>query len=983
MKISLANYSRLRESVSEIALQRTTLGVAAAGALCATMIGMPALAQVAPATASTGPQLQEIIVTGSLIKRTDIETPSPVQLISNTEMLQMGYTNVSDVLRNLSAAGQGSLSQSFGEAFAAGAQGVALRGLTVGDTLVLIDGKRMVSYPISDDNQRQFTDVSAIPINAVERVEVLKDGASALYGADAIAGVVNVILKKSFSGLEVTAEGGTSQKHDGTTEHLAALGGIGDLDSDGYNAYIAIDFHHQDQILALDRAGTGFSTLDWRAAGGQNTIPGNNGPGSNSGGYPTYGYPASITGYLLNPGTTGPAEAFLPGCSATAQSLNQCEFQYRGGQIQPSTEQINVLAKFTKALGGDWKFNATASVFNSQAEQVCCTYQSTDYAFGGITITGFGPHYPPTNVSYPIFTVPASYPGNPYGAAAPLIYNFWEVGMPQTTTDTNTYRLFTELTGTVAGWDIDADIGAMYARMNESFYNDIEPAAVQTALNNGYVIGTGASNAAAVAAGLAPPAYAYPTSSLDVVDLHASRTLFDLPGGPLALALGGQFFHKTENLTAPESMLTGVQEGDPYFAMGSQNDAAVFTEIDAQVFKSLELDGAVRYDNYNNGVGGATTPQFKVKWKPVDMLALRGTWGRGFRAPSPAEGGSSGELFGQSGYIVDPVLCPNPSNANARGNFPGLCTWPLTGYQVAGSNLKPVKSTNETFGFIFEPLKQFSVSVDYYKIKLTDDIISQSTFGEPDYVPGSLVRGPAAQQSYCPPSNPTPICTPAQLVTITTPVGLPSFASYPYINAGAVQTEGLDVDLQTHFDLGVAGKLSAELNYTHIFEYNITSNGVTYDLAGTHGPSEVSGDTGNPKERAVATLTWDYQSLSVSGTVNYTSSFTITDPSEGINTCADALQSEASGAYGFRFTATSGTPAYLCSVHHFTESNIYVRYAANDHLAVHGSITNLFNAQAPIDAQTYGGGGLLAYDGAFHQDGAIGRFFMVGATYKF
>jgi iron complex outermembrane receptor protein len=227
------------------------------------------------------------------------------------------------------------------------------------------------------------------------------------------------------------------------------------------------------------------------------------------------------------------------------------------------------------------------------------------------------------------------------------------------------------------------------------------------------------------------------------------------------------------------------------------------------------------------------------------------------------------------------------------------------------------------------------------------------------------------------------------LVTVNTPVGLPSFASYPYINAGAIQTEGLDVDFQTHFDLGMAGRLSAELNYTHIFEYNITEYSqscgcvVTYDLAGTHGPSEVSGDTGNPKERAVATVTWDFKALQVSATVNYTSSFLITDPSEGINDCPTALQSEASGAYGFRFVAGGGAPAYLCSVRHFTETNLYARYAFGDHLALHGSINNAFNAQAPIDAQTYGGGGLLAYDGAFHQDGAIGRFFMLGATYKF
>src|ERR1700730_7431832 len=152
------------------------------------------IAAATTATAQTAPssdQLQEIVVTGSLIKRTDIETPTPVQIITDVDLKDSGYTNVSDVLRNLSANGSGTLNQGFGQAFAAGATGIALRGLSVGDTLTLIDGERMVNYPLSDDGERSFVDVSAVPFNAVDTIEVLKDGSSALYGADAIAGVVN------------------------------------------------------------------------------------------------------------------------------------------------------------------------------------------------------------------------------------------------------------------------------------------------------------------------------------------------------------------------------------------------------------------------------------------------------------------------------------------------------------------------------------------------------------------------------------------------------------------------------------------------------------------------------------------------------------------------------------------------------------------------------------------------------------------------
>jgi iron complex outermembrane receptor protein len=179
-----------------------------------------ALLVVAPAGAQTqqadqSATLQEVVVTGSLIKRTDTETPSPVEIISDQDIKNSGYTNVNDVLRNLASNGQGTLNQAFTEAFAAGGSGVALRGLTVGDTLTLIDGERMVAFPLSDDAERSFVDTTAIPYNAIDSIEVLKDGASALYGADAIAGVVNIKLKQSYVGTEVAADAGTSQHDDG------------------------------------------------------------------------------------------------------------------------------------------------------------------------------------------------------------------------------------------------------------------------------------------------------------------------------------------------------------------------------------------------------------------------------------------------------------------------------------------------------------------------------------------------------------------------------------------------------------------------------------------------------------------------------------------------------------------------------------------------------------------------------------------------
>ncbi len=193
-----------------------------------------------------------VSVTGSNIPRTDTETASPVQVITAEDLVNSGYTTISEVMRDITANGQGLLSQGFNGAFAGGASGVALRGLTVGATLVLIDGKKMVGYPLADDGQRNFVDMSSIPFAAIERVEILLDGASAIYGSDAIGGVVNIILKKSFTGTQLTAEGGMTFEGDGGNVHVAATTGYGD---GKYGGLLSAEFRKQNQIKFSDRDG--------------------------------------------------------------------------------------------------------------------------------------------------------------------------------------------------------------------------------------------------------------------------------------------------------------------------------------------------------------------------------------------------------------------------------------------------------------------------------------------------------------------------------------------------------------------------------------------------------------------------------------------------------------------------------------------------------------------------------------------------------
>jgi len=917
-----------------------------------------------PAAAAASQQLQTIVITGSLIERTATESPNPIQVISSKDLVQSGYTDISDVLRNITANGASTLSQSFSFAFAAGASGISLRGLSLGDTLVLIDGERSVPYPLLDDNERSFVDLSSIPFTAIQQVQVLKDGASALYGADAVAGVVNVILRKEYQGFHVTTEAGSSSHWDGSQEHVGFIGGQGDLASDGYNWYVSGDFRHQDQILASNRSGL-WDSLDMSGFGGFDRTPGND---TN----PNFPYPNSLTGYLIDPANPGVAadNYYFPGCSATQESLDQCRFTYAGAQLQPATTNIDLLGKFTKELGNGWEAGVQLSWFDSRAEQVSSytgdlsAATGTGYENGGITNIGLAPGQAPNVITYPVITVPANYPGNPFGTAAPLVYNFPEVGAGITTVDTNTYRLLLSLSGTAAGWDLKGTAGAMYAKMDQWLYGDIEPGAVQTALNNLYPLGSPSGTSL-----FAPPAQTTPTSQLDLVDVHGTHKLFDMPGGPMTMAIGAQWFKEEHDETPPPLIESGVQEGDSIYVIGTEYDRAAFIEFDGNPIKSLNINLQGRYDNYQT-FGADTTPKVGFKYTPWNWIALRGTWGKGFRVPSAAEGISSGEAFG-AGTSNDPVLCPNPGTPNAPGNYPSQCNVALTGVLLANPKLQDVKSKNWTTGIVLQPLDQASVSVDYYNIEIDHDIIPVFEAGAGFAGDISLVRGPDVSLPY--------VNAQGQTVNQTTPVGLILEESFPYVNASSTKTSGFDVDLQYHWDMGAIGRFTGEATWTHEITYTLDVGGATYDLAGTHGPSGVSGDTGNPKDRVNARLSWSKGPLTITPSINYISHFSITDPSSGIPTCATAL------AYGGNFPqGVTAENQQFCNVKYFLETDVYGSYQVTTNFQLHASVTNLFNKQPPVDVQTYGSGSMFyPYDAALDQDGAVGRYFLVGFDYDF
>lgn len=938
--------------------------------------------------------IQEVVVTGSLIKRADFETPSPVQVITADDMQQSGFTTIAQVLNNLSANGQGSLSQSFSGAFAGGATGIALRGLTVGATLTLVDSERMVAYPLSDDGERTFVDVSSIPMLAVDHIDVLKDGASAAYGSDAIAGVINVVLKKTFTGLQFSADGGTSVHSDGTDYRLTGIGGLGDLAANGYNAYLAVEFRHQNQILDSSRNGV-FATQNWEAYGGNNTLYGAGSLFTNTGITPdptgTGAYLVPTAGEPFN----GPGVVFTsPACpSAAAMAADQCTY-YPGEQIQPQTSNLNIIGRITAALAGDWQATVTASFFQSDAQQVG-NYPNT------IPGPGFSPGSP---IQYPVYgpgfalpsspltlTVPVGNPMNPTNEPLYPVATLFEVGLAHTDFSTDTYRLFTEFAGTTLGWDVDLNLGEMYALTTQTYYGAINYSALQQALDNGYVFGEGGADVAS----FSPVLSSSMSDSLQVADLRFTRQLFTLPGGPLSFAVGGGFFHRFLDSTQSPDVDSGLYDGlNLAYAEGGQSDYNAYGEIVAPIIHGLELDVSGRYDHYDHDIGGAAVPKLGLKWSPIKQVTFRGTWGEGFRAPNPAEAGNAEEAY-LGGNFAYGVLCPS-SNASPAVGQPAAyhlnnVTTPTTGdvasfcnfgpvfAQGTNPDLKPENSTNWTAGIILTPVDQVNLSVDYWSIKIDNFIVDTGEFGALPWPPTPVSVTTSTGTTELPVCT-NAACTTTKQESFTNEV--PIIFNATYENAGSIHVDGVDVDFITHWDLGYIGKLSAQLNYSHTIQWEISDCYAgqcgSVELAGTHGPSYISGDTGTPKDKAVFSLSWDRGPFDVTWTVNYTGHYSVIDPALGQDDCYTALSDALTMP---RFT--SGTfPGQFCNVPSFTYVNLYASYAINPGLVVYGSVDNLFNTPPPVDLETYGSG-LLAYNTSLEQQGAVGAFFDLGVKYKF
>src|SRR3984893_18027278 len=909
----------------------------------------PVAAAQSAAAQPPSPKLEEVVVTGSLVRREDLITPSPVTVISAEDIENSGMTTITDVVRSISADNSGTIPTAFGLGFAAGSSGVALRGLTVNSTLVLINGRRATSYPLADDGQRAFVDLNTIPLSAVDHVEVLRDGASSLYGADAIAGVVNIILRETFQGATTDAEVGFSERGGGGSRRVSGLFGAGDIRSDRYVAFADVEYQKDDRI-AVGRRPFPFNTNDLSSIGGVNLI---------------FGQPAQFTGSTFGSvtpatlGTPGDLTSGIPIPGAVSQPLRACgagstQATDASGNVYcaqnllantddaPAEERVGVLAKLTVGVSDNAQAYVTGSYYQNTV-----VIDNTQRQIENST-----PHNTNTIALPPTLSNGSLNPNNPFAASgeyALINYSYGDLNTRQIERD-RVMRLVAGLKGRLGDWDYDTALVVNHAALETQMPGFPSFSGVLSAITNGtYSFVNPASNSAAARALVSPTPVKTSTTDMDSIDLRLSRDLFELPGGQaLKLGLGAEGRYESQfdpDLNAHLDILgLGVAQTE-----GSRQIYAAYAELDAPIIRQLEVDISGRYDRYGD-FGGKFVPKAGFKFTPVPQLTLRGTYSEGFRAPSFAENGSSSA----EGFVN---YTPPASFAALHAANPGyVAQYSLASFSAANPNIKPETSDSYTFGVILQPIKQVSISADYYYIKKRDVI-----------APGD--SAPALAAYYA--GQPLP---PGYIVTPDAPdpsapaaLPRPAVVASPYVNKTSLTTDGLDLGARVNFELTPGVRLSSDAEFTKIFSWKfIGADGSSLQYVGTEGPYILSSGAGTPRYRGKWANSVIVGPATVSAIAYYVSGFYQFGP--------DAFP-------GCLYTGPSGNPLPAnCHVASFLDVDLTGEYRFGDHLLVSGALENVANRLPPFNPADYAG---VNYNPTYAQSGIIGRFFRVGMSYKF
>lgn len=761
----------------------TLLGLSIASALGLSFTPTAFAADNAPAKT-----VERIEVLGSHIKRTDIEGNAPVLQIERESLEKSGFSTVREVLEKMSSAGTGTFSTQGNnqDSSANGAAGISLRGFGADATLVLLNGRRVAISSFAQKVTTNFVDINSIPVAAIERVEILKDGASASYGSDAVAGVVNIVLRKDFEGTEVSLGYGNTTDSDASEKSASLITGFGDEKANGT---LIFDYFAQNALLNKDRDFA--DSADHRYRGG---------PDNRS----STGYPGS---FQIRTGGTDAAPIYDneqpdPACPANMIKAGRCRYDYAPSNVLfPATERAGMM------FLGQRDLTDNLTGFVEVAVQ-----HNTSEAQGAPS-----PGTPPDGL-----LVPAESPFNPYGADVFMTrYRTVGAGPRRYDVETDNQRVVLGLRGTISdSWDWE---GSMYRTRSESTQSGSKGWVRADKLRDAFAgeldgrpgvylnpFG-GGPIPADILRDISTSVARHGESRSTNADLNFSGPLFALGDKDVMMATGLEY-QEEEVFDRPDRQFSDklIVGTEAVSAAASRDRKSAFIEFIVPIFDGFEAQLAGRYDEYND-FGGTTNPKLGLRWDLADNFFLRGSWGTGFRAPSLAQIGLGPSE--ESPQLIDTHRCAQTGSDND-------CKALEYTAQFSGNpSLKPEKSESWTFGGVWQITEGLSLTTDIWRLEQTQKIDKDL-----QYVVDTF--GNTQNSTIIERFSPT---VAGQLGEIRTIHGT-------FFNIGFQEAQGIDVNAAYRLDMADMGNLNLSLDLSHIDEFNkqVRTGTPTREFAGEY-----------------------------------------------------------------------------------------------------------------------------------------------------
>jgi iron complex outermembrane receptor protein len=864
----------------------------------ARLAALSGLACSLPISLAMAAEQEEILVTGSRIARTsDFENPSPVITVDRGSIERSGYNNLQQLMEKMPANGAGAFSTRGNnqDSTANGAASISLRGLGADATLVLMSGRRVAISSFAENVTTNFVDINSIPVAAIERIEVLKDGSSAIYGSDAVAGVINIILRKDFEGFEASVGYGAADGYDET--NAAAIWGVGNED---FNVTMIVDYFKNSNLFNRERGSVGSANQSSR--GGEDFRS-------------SRGYPGSFGV------TTGATVATLPdpACPADRIAGSSCVFDFGPFNVLiPEAERVGFMALGHQSIGdGLEAFFEIGVQHNSSFAQGAPT--PLDDTAG--------------------MTVPITHPNNPFPDATALSivrYRTVDAGARQWDIETDNLRGVIGLRGSFGTWDWE--IAAQRARSESEQTGDksqgwVRTDFLQAEIDAGRYNPFGAvQNPPDVIEAITTNLVRRGKSRLTMYDAQISGELFEFGAGSVKMAAGVEYREESVSDIPDDQFQRGLIFGtESVSAAASRDNWSAFVEFALPLLDVLELSLAVRYDDYSD-FGDTTNPKVAVRWSPIDSLALRASWGTGFRAPSLAQIGLGPSQ--ESQFFIDTYGC--------EAGIAQACI-PLDYNLIFSGNpdLEPEESESWNVGIGWRATDRIELTLDYWRIEQENKI---------DEVPfGFIYRESCGVQTstVCTRGTPAPGQTLGLLQTINA----------GFVNIGEQNVTGLDLGANIGFDVG-PGQLTFGLTYTRLLEFErveLAEDGASFISR------ELTGEYEYPEDRAQLTADWSNELFGLFASVNYVGPF------------EDAPDADFDGVLDYDTASTR-------DVGSFTTVNLQFRYTGIPNLRLLAGVDNVFDKMPPF---AIGDGDTDLYGYVQSQHNPLGRLWNAKAIVSF